>query len=171
LIKLGKPVTDPVLLALFLTPFLRAVPPQHPFLGKREKYLYWVQSVHWTVHEIFTPFSYPRGAREMACQILVAQSHLKRSLQQGVVSKKLRMKRYFKEAVFLFGIEAQARGEKIPRLLQNAAPPDLLPWWPKELKRKRRRSGKRPFPISSINWEARSQVPEKGTTAPHKPQD
>jgi hypothetical protein len=56
------------------------------------------------------------------------------------------MKRYFKEAVLLFGIEAQAKGEKVPRILQNAAPPDLLPWWSKELKRRRRRSAKRPFP-------------------------
>jgi hypothetical protein len=150
---------------------LRTVIPQHPFLGKREKYLYWVQSIHWAVHEIFTPFSFPRGAKEMACQVLVAQSNIKRSLQRGVVSKKLRMKRYFKEAVLLFGIEAQAKGEKTPRILQNAAPPDLLPWWSKELKRRRRRSGKRPFPTSLINWEARSQVPGKRTTAPHKPQD
>jgi len=171
LIKTGTQVTEPVLLALFLTPFLRTVIPQHPFLGKREKYLYWVQSIHWVVHEIFTPFSFPRGAKEMACQILVAQSNIKRSLQKGVVSKKLRMKRYFKEAVLLFGIEAQAKGENIPRILQNAAPPDLLPWWPKELKRRRRRSGKRPFPTSLVNWEARSPVPGKRTTAPHKPQD
>jgi len=146
LIKTGRQVTEPVLLALFLTPVLRTVIPQHPFLRKRERYLYWVQSIHWAIHEIFTPFSFPRGAKEMACQILVAQSNIKRSLQKGVVSKKLRMKRYFKEAVLLFGIEAQAKGEKVPRILQNAAPPDLLPWWSKELKRRRRRSGKRPFP-------------------------
>jgi hypothetical protein len=47
------------------------------------------------------------------------------------------MKKYFKEAVLLFGIEAQAKGEKVPRILQNAVPSDLLPWWPKELKRRR----------------------------------
>ncbi len=148
LLKTGRQVTEPVLLALFLTPFLRTVIPQHPFLGEREKYLYWVQSIHWAVHEILTPFSFPRGAKEMACQILVAQSNIKRSLQKGVISKKLRMKRYFKEAVLLFGIEAQAKGEKIPRILQNAVPPDLLPWWPKELKRRRRRFGKTPVTSS-----------------------
>jgi hypothetical protein len=79
----------------------------------------------------------------MACQILVAQSNIKRSLQKGVVSKKLRMKRYFKEAVLLFGIEAQAKGERTPRILQNAAPPDLLPWWPKEIRRRRMQRKKR----------------------------
>lgn len=145
LIKTGRQVTEPILLALFLTPFLQTVMPQHPFLGKREKYLYWAQSIHWAIHEILTPFSFPRGAKEMAYQILVAQSNIKRSLQMGVISKKLRMKRYFKEAVLLFGIEAQAGGERIPRILQNAVPPDLLPWWPKELKRRRRRFGKHPF--------------------------
>ena len=145
LIKKGRQVTESILLALFLTPFLRTVIPQHPFLGKREKYLYWAQSVHWAVHEILTPFSFPRGAKEMANQILVAQSNIKRSLQKGVIPRKLRMKRYFKEAVLLFGIEAQAKGEKMPRILQNAAPPDLLPWWPKEIRRRRMKRKKR-FP-------------------------
>ncbi|MCJ7785235.1 MAG: polynucleotide adenylyltransferase PcnB, partial [Desulfobacterales bacterium] len=145
LIKTGRQLTEPILLALFLTPFLQTVIPQHPFLGKREKYLYWAQSIHWAIHEILTPFSFPRGAKEMAYQILVAQSNIKRSLQKGVISKKLRMKRYFKEAVLLFGIEAEAKGEKAPHTLQNAVPPDLLPWWPKELKRRGRRFDKRPF--------------------------
>ena len=72
----------------------------------------------------------------MAYQILMAQSNLKKAIQKGVISKRLRMKKYFKEAVLLFGIEAQAKGEKVPRILQNAVPSDLLPWWPKELKRR-----------------------------------
>lgn len=138
LIKTGRQVTEPILLALFITPFLRTVISQHPFLGKREKYLYWAQSVHWAVHEIFTPFSFPRGAKEMASQILVAQSVIRRSLQTGGISKRLRMKKYFKEAVLLFGIEAQATGEKVPRILQNAAPSDLLPWWPKVFRGRRK---------------------------------
>jgi hypothetical protein len=48
------------------------------------------------------------------------------------------MKKYFKEAVLLFGIEAQANGEKVPRILQNAVPPSLLPWWPKEFRGRRK---------------------------------
>ena len=136
LIKKGRQVSESILLALFLTPFLRAITPQHPFLGKREKYLYMTQTIHWAVHQIFTPFSFPRGSKEMACQILIAQSNIKKAIQKGVISKKLRMKRYFKEAVLLFGIEAQAKGEKVPRILRNTVSSDLLPWWPKELKRK-----------------------------------
>jgi hypothetical protein len=145
LIKIGRPVSESILLALFLTPFLQAVTPLHPFLGKREKYLYRTQAIRWAIHQIFTPFSFPRGAKEMACQILVAQSNLKRSIQKGVIPKRLRMKKYFKEAVLLFGIEAQANGEKVPRILRNAMFSDLLPWWPKESKRRYRRFNKRSF--------------------------
>jgi poly(A) polymerase len=137
LIQTGRRVSESILLALFLTPFLQAVTPQHPFLGKREKYLYLTQTIHWAVHQIFTPFSFPRRSKEMAYQILMAQSNIKKAIQKGVISKKLRMKKYFKEAVLLFGIEAQAKGEKVPRILQNAVPSDSLPWWPKELKRRR----------------------------------
>jgi poly(A) polymerase len=138
LIKTGRQVSEPILLALFLTPFLRAVTPQHPFLGKREKYLYLAQSIHWAVHEILTPFSFPRGAKEMAFQILMAQSNLKKSIKNGVILKRLRMKKYFKEAVLLFGIEAQAKGEKVPRILQNTLSSDLLPWWPKGFRNRRK---------------------------------
>ena len=141
LIKSGRQVSEPVLFALFLTPFLEAVTPQHPFLGKREKYLYQAQSIHWAIHQILTPFSFPRGPKEIAYQILVAQSNIEKSIQRGVIFKKLRMKKYFKEAVFLFGIKAQAKGEKTPRILRNAVASDLLPWWPKELKRRHHATG------------------------------
>jgi len=139
LTKTGKQVSESILFAIFLMPFLQAVTPQHPFLGKREKYLYRTQSIHWAIHQIFTPFSFPRGSKEMACQILVAQSNLKKAIQKGFIPKKLRMKKYFKEAVLLSGIEAQAKGEKVPRILRNAVLPDLLPWWPKETRRRRRK--------------------------------
>lgn len=148
LIRGGRQVSESILLALFLTPFLQVVTPQHPFLGKREKYAYLMQSIHWAIHQILTSFSFPRGAREMAYQILVAQSHIKKSIQKGVIFKKLRMKKYFKEAVLLFAIEAQAKREKAPRILRNAVPPDFLPWWPKELKKEDRRSRWRSVPQS-----------------------
>ncbi|HUL21530.1 MAG TPA: polynucleotide adenylyltransferase PcnB [Thermodesulfobacteriota bacterium] len=149
LLKTRIQVTESVLLALFLTPFLRAVTPQHPFLGKREKYLYWAQSVHWAVHEILTPYSFPRGAKEMASQILIAQLNLKKLVKNGAIPKKLRMKKYFKEAVLLFGIEAEAKGERVSRMLQNVAPHDLLPWWRKE----------------------RKETPQELRHKPHKPHD
>jgi len=139
LIKMDRPVSESILLALFLTPFLRAVTPQHPFLEKKEKYLYLTQTIRWAVHQILTPFSFPRGTKEMAYQILVSQSNIKKAIQKGVIPKRLRMKKYFKEAVLLFGIETQAKGETTPRLLRNAVPSDLLPWWPKGFEESKRR--------------------------------
>ncbi len=136
LINKGRPVSESILFALFLIPFLRAVTPQHPFLGKRERYLYATETIRWAVHQILNPFSFPRGSKETASQILMAQSNIKKVIQNGVVPKRLRMKKYFKEAVLLFGIDAQAKGEKVPRVLRNAVPSDFLPWWPKELKRR-----------------------------------
>jgi len=174
LLKTGTQLTEPILLALFLTPFLRAVTPQHPFLGRREKYLYWAQSIHWAVHEILTPFSFPRGAKEMAFQILIAQSNLKKSIKNGAIPKRLRMKKYFKEAVLLFGIEAEAKGEKAPRILQNAVPPDFLPWWPKKVRKRDRRLSERSVPQSGtqrsgenpLRLEAKEPLPSCPTRLP-----
>jgi len=69
----------------------------------------------------------------------MAQSNLKKSGQTGVIPKRLRMKKYFKESVFLFGMEAQAKGEKVPHMLRNTVTSDLLPWWPKETTRRHAR--------------------------------
>jgi hypothetical protein len=62
-------------------------------------------------------------------------------MQTGIIPKRLKMKKYFREAVLFFGIRAQAMGEKAPRILRNTVPSDLLPWWPKETKRKHERDG------------------------------
>jgi len=140
LVKVGRSVPESILFALFLTPYLRAVTPEHPFLGDRERSTYLAQTIRLVIQEILTPFSVPRGTKEMASQILIAQSNLKRSIQKGVIPKRLKLKKYFLEAVLFFGIEAQANGEKVPRILRNTVPSDLLPWWPKELKRRHQRS-------------------------------
>jgi poly(A) polymerase len=136
LIKAGRQISEGLLLALFLTPFLRAVAPQHPFLGEREKNLYAGQTIRWAVDQILTPFSFPRGAKEMAHQILTAQPNLKKSIHKEVIPQRFRAKKYFSEAVLLFAIEARAKGNKIPRILRNAVSSDLLPWWPRELKKR-----------------------------------
>ena len=133
LIKAGRQVSEGLLLALFLTPFLRAVAPQHRFLGEREKHLYAGQTIHWAVDQILTPFSFPRGSKEMARQILTAQSNLKKSIQNGVIPQRLRAKKYFREAALLFEIEAQAKARKIPHILRKAASADLLPPWSSHL--------------------------------------
>ncbi len=138
LIKRDGSVPESVLLALFLTPFIQAITPEHPFLGERERCLYAIQTIRSGIYQIFVPFSFPRGAKEMASQILSTQSNLERAIQRGGIPKRLRMKKYFKEAILYYGILAEAKGEKVPPLLRSAAPSDLLPWWPKREEPSRR---------------------------------
>lgn len=143
LVKINRSISESILQALFLIPFLRGVTPEHSFLREREQHIYMIQTIHWAVHHLLNPFSFPKRTKEMASQILIAQSTLMKALQRGMIPKRLRMKKYFQEAVLFFGIEAEARGERIPRLLCNTVPSDFLPWWPKGFKRRRRRSGHR----------------------------
>jgi poly(A) polymerase len=138
LVKIDRPIPESTLFAIFLTPFLRTVTPEHPFLGERERHIYFAQTIRLVMHQILTPFSVPRGTKEMAGQVLTAQWNLKKSIQRGVIPKRLRMKKYFKEAVLLYGIEAHAKGERVSRIIQNAVPSGLLPWWPKGFQRRRR---------------------------------
>jgi poly(A) polymerase len=137
--KIGKPVQESILLALFLSPYLRVITTEHPFLEEWKRVGYLTQTIRWAFHQILNPFSFPKGTKEMAAQILIAQGNLKKSLRRGGIPKRLKMKTYFQEAVLFFGMEAQARGETVPRLLRHAVPSDLLPWWPKGFKRRRRR--------------------------------
>jgi poly(A) polymerase len=139
----GKPVPESILIALFVSPFVRAVIPEHPFLPEKERNSYLLQSIRWAAHQVIGLYSFQKGAREMACQVLIAQLALKKSIDRGVLPKRLRAKKYFREAVLFLGIESQAKGEKVPRIIRNAAPPDLLPWWPHEFTRRRRRHGRR----------------------------
>jgi poly(A) polymerase len=131
LLKMGRPVPESVLLALLLTPLLRTVSPEHPFLREKERHIYWVQTIRLVLHQVFTPFSVPKGIKEMACQILMAQPFLRRAIQWGAIPKRMRRKKYFQEAVLFFGIESQAKGKKVPLFIRRSVPSDLLPWWPK----------------------------------------
>ena len=138
LMKAGRPIPESILLACFVSPFIRAVASEHPFLGKREQSHYRTQTIRWAVHHLLSPFSFPKGAKEMAILMLAAQSNLRYFIQKGVVPKRLRTKKYFKEAVLFFGIEAEATGRKMPQLIRRAVPSDLLPWWPKEFRGRRK---------------------------------
>jgi poly(A) polymerase len=135
---LGRPVPESVLIALFLIPFLQAIIPEHPFLGEKQRSIYLRQIIQLAVHQVLTPYSFPKGTREMASQILMAQSALKKAIQRGMIPKRLKMKKYFKEAVLLYGIEAQVKRERVPQFLRNRVPSDLLPWWPKGWNRRQR---------------------------------
>jgi poly(A) polymerase len=132
-------VPEPVLLALLLTPFIQAITPDHPFLGEKERYLYRMQTIRLALHQILVPFSFPKGPKEVAFQILLTQPRLERAIQRGGISKGLTMKKYFREAVLLYGILAEAKREKVPPVLRNAVPWDLLPWWPQKFEGERMR--------------------------------
>jgi poly(A) polymerase len=138
LMKGGRPIPDSILLACFVSPFIRAVASEHPFLGRREQSHYRTQTIRWAVHHLLNPFSFPKGAKEMTTLILMAQSNLRYSIQREVVPKRFRTKKYFKEAVLFFGIEAEATGKKIPQVIRRTVPSDLLPWWPKEFRGRRK---------------------------------
>lgn len=138
LIKAGRMIPDSILLACFVSPFIRALPSEHPFLGKKEQAHYRTQTIRWSVHHLLDSFSFPREPKESAIQALTAQSNLRYFIQKGALPKRIRAKKYFNDAVFFFGLEAETRGEKTPRMIRNAAPSDLLPWWPKEFRGRRR---------------------------------
>ena len=134
LVKIGKPLPESVLLPLLLTPLLRTVSPDHPFLGEKERHIYLAQTIRLVLHQVFTPFSVPKGIKEMAYQILMAQPFLRRAIKRGAIPKRMRRKKYLQEAVLFLGIEAQAKGEKVPLFIRRSAPSDFLPWWPKGTK-------------------------------------
>ena len=139
LVKRDGPFPEAVLFALFLFPLIEAITPDHLFLGDRERHLYLAQTIRWAIYQLLVPFSFPKATKEMAYQILMTRSSLERALQKGGISRRLRMKRYFKDVVLLYGIVAEAKGEKVSSALRRTAPSDLLPWWPKEYRRRRRR--------------------------------
>jgi len=144
LTKMGKALPESILAALFLIPYLRVITQEHPFLPERERHLYQVENARWALHQVFDRFSLPRRTREMALQILAAQFYLKKAIERGGIPKRLRNKRYFTEAVLFFGIEAEAQGGEVPGFLRCAVPYDLLPWWPKEVRKRRRRFRRKP---------------------------
>jgi poly(A) polymerase len=139
LMNRDRVVPDPILLALLLTPFIEAITPDHPFLVERTRYLYRMQTIRLALHQILAPLSFPKGQKEMAFQILLTQASLERAIQRGGIPKRLKVKKYFRQAVLLYGILAEAKREKIPAVLRNAVPWDLLPWWPPKPKRRDRR--------------------------------
>jgi hypothetical protein len=155
LARMNRPIPESILFALFLTPVLQVLMTEHAFLGEREQQLYRAQTTRLVTQEILTPFSIPKATKEAACQALVAQSYLRKAIYRGMIPKRMRTKKYLQEAILLFALEARAKGEEVPRLLQNAASSDLLPWWPKEFKRRRRRFRKQRPSISSTPREGR----------------
>jgi len=144
LVGMNKEFPESIHVALLLSPLIRSIMPDHLFLGEKERNSYHAQTVRFIVHQVLSPYTFPGNMKEGASQILIAQSGLRKLVNRGSIPKRLRGKKHFQDAVLFFGIEAEARGERVPSLLQTAVPVDLLPWWPQRIKRRRRRFRKHP---------------------------
>jgi poly(A) polymerase len=143
LVAAGKKIPESIFVALFLTPLLRSATPDHTYLGERERNVYLTQTIRLIASQPLAPYSFPKGIRESAIQILIAQSYIRNAVLRGMIPRRLRTKKYFEEAVLLYGIEAEAQGQKVPALLRRTVPSDLLPWWPKEFRKPRPRHRKK----------------------------
>lgn len=131
LLQRGRQVSDAVLIALFLTPLLRAATHEPPPLDEKRRPNDLIHTLRWAVSQVIAPFSFPRGIKEMVSQILMAQWILDKAARRGFIPKRIRTKKYFQDAALLFGIKARAKGEKIPWLFRRVLPSDLFPGWPK----------------------------------------
>ena len=131
LLQRGRQVSDAVLIALFLTPLLRAATPEPPPLDEKRRPNDLIHTVRWAVSQVMAPFSFPRGIKEMVSQILMAQWILAKAVRRGFIPKRIKTKKYLQEAALVFGIKARAKGEKIPWHLRRLLPSDLFSGSPK----------------------------------------
>ncbi len=106
-------IPEPVLIALFLAPFIQSILPEHAYLGEKERYDYRIQTTRWALHQVLSPFSFPKGWKEEAFQILITQPMLERAIQRGGIPKRLRRRKCFREAILFNRMLAEARGEKV----------------------------------------------------------
>jgi len=127
LVKARRPIPESILYACFVSVFMRGLLLDHPFVGKREQSHYRTQTIRWAVNHLLNPFSFPRSSKETTIQVLTAQSTLRHVIQTGVVPRRLWKKKYFKEAVLFFGIEAEATRRNIPAMIRRTMPRDFLP--------------------------------------------
>jgi poly(A) polymerase len=116
LLQRGRQVSDAVLIALFLTPLLRAATLEPPPLDEKRRPRDLIHTLRWAVSQVIAPFSFPRGIKEMVSQILIAQWILGKAARRGFIPKRIKTKKYFQDAALVFGIKARAKGEKIPWL-------------------------------------------------------
>ena len=135
----GRKIPDCIFVALLTLPLLRSNALDHPYLGEKERTAYQVQTIRLTAHQLLSPYSFPKAAREMAIQILTTQPFLRVSVRRGMIPGRLRKKKYYEDAVVLYGMETEAGGERVPPLLRRTVATDLLPWWPREVAAPRRR--------------------------------
>jgi hypothetical protein len=166
LLQRGRPVSDAVLIALFLTPLLRAATPEPP-LDEKPRPNDLIHTLRWAISQVIASFSFPRGIKEMVSQILMAQWILDKAVRRGFIPKRIKTKKYFQDAALLFGIKARAKGEKIPWHLRRLLPSDLFPGWLKRPAHSPQRVGSE-HPTSSTQKEGTLPAAERETTTPRR---
>ena len=166
LLQRGRPVSDAVLIALFLTPLLRAATPEPP-LDEKPRPNDLIHTLRWAISQVIASFSFPRGIKEMVSQILMAQWILNKAVRRGFIPKRIKTKKYFQDAALLFGIKARAKGEKIPWHLRRLLPSDLFPGWLKRPAHSPQRVGSE-HPTSSTQKEGTLPAAERETTTPRR---
>jgi len=169
LLQRGRPVSDAVLIALFLTPLLRAATPEPP-LDEKPRPNDLIHTLRWAISQVIASFSFPRGIKEMVSQILMAQWILNKAVRRGFIPKRIKTKKYFQDAALLFGIKARAKGEKIPWHLRRLLPSDLFPGWLKRPAHSPQRVGSE-HPTSSTQKEGTSPTAGIETTTRHTRSD
>jgi len=140
-------------LALFLTPFFVRVIPSILFSKKREKYLYWVQSIHLAVHEISLLFFPERKQKRWPVRFWWPIDY-KESLQRMV--SKIEDEEIFQRGGDSIRNRGSSQGRNIPRILQNTDPMIYYPGGQKERKRRRRLVNALPYFISKLGSQVAS---------------
>jgi poly(A) polymerase len=170
LLRRGRQVSDAVLIALFLTPLLRAATPEPPPVDERRRPSDLAETVRWAVSQVMAPFSFPRGVKEWVSQILMAQWILAKAVRRGFIPKRIKTKKYLPDAALVFGIKARAKGEKIPWQLRRLLSSDLFLGSSKGSEHSLQRVGSE-HPISSIQKAGTSPIAGRETAMPHKQED
>ena len=126
------PLSDDFYLALFLLPFLDFFCPAEEFPGGRQGQAdFHLKVREWLVHTL-GPFPFTRHSRESAVQLLASQRLFREFAPLGKLPFRLVRRPDFSQALHLFELGAQVRGEEVPRFS-----------WPLQEKKPFRRRRKR----------------------------
>ena len=145
IIQSGKTITDPELMAVFLSPLVR----QLGAMDTDEKGRAGVSKINREVRDVLKPilrrFGFSKGNSELISQMIFAQYMLNRAIETKKLPKGLFNKAYFAPGLRLFQVEATGRGQTTPQMFIDAARQrnvDMLTAPGKSGRRRRKRSNK-----------------------------
>ncbi|MCX5906661.1 MAG: poly(A) polymerase [Deltaproteobacteria bacterium] len=133
----GNPLPDELCLPLFLLPASGYYCPPGEFPANRRGQAYYQQKVRKWVMEVLTPWQFTAHSKERAVHLLGTQKILREFLPLQKIPLQLARKPHFAQAIRLFEIGANARGEAIPGFIWQVE--ESKPWREKRKRRRRRR--------------------------------